>query len=154
MRPFEVTVPPVKRLTLLLTVVGAFVLFASTASAMCVYNYTDEKVSVLFICGFTCQNDWTLDPATDPDGGVQCRPGKGGGLNAGYYVNSSGVTEPAVILPVEANGWAELRTLASGDVQVCSYAQNRSLKACQSYDPKNSVAPPRTLSSPGNARGG
>ena len=138
-----------KRFTLLLTLAGAFTLLAqlsSSAHAMCVVNYTDKVVSVEFICGFTCQNDWTLEPttpATSSDG-VRCHPGKGGGLNAGFYWNNSGGGQFTVILPVEANGWAELHTV-NGDVQACSYRQDRSLSECQSYDPRNTVPPPSGL---------
>ena len=46
-----------KRFTLLLSVVGTFILFGSVASAMCAYNDTDTTIRVEFDCGVFCYNE-------------------------------------------------------------------------------------------------
>ena len=125
---------PRRRLTLLLTVVGAFMLFGSSASAMCVYNFTDRTIDkVDFYCGIFCKNEWSVAP----NGGVQCRPNEKGVLETGQYTEEpSEEARVAINIEVEAHGWVEMRPVG-GAVQVCAYRQDRSQSVCQSYNPDN-----------------
>ena len=114
-----------QRFTLLLTV-GAFMLFASSASAMCAYNYTDVSVSADFSCGWFCDNNWEMEP-----GSHDCRPNKGGTLEA-IYVAATGA-EARFSLSVEAHGWVEIRPSGDGGASFCAYRQDRTLDQCQSF---------------------
>ena len=88
-------------------------LFGSTASAMCVYNFTDTTLEeVNFYCGFFCENKWDIAP----DGSSQCRPNEKGVLETGYYVERpSEEARIAINIDVEAHGWVEFRPVG-GDI--------------------------------------
>ena len=123
-----------KRFVSLFAVAGTFAVLAQltlTASAMCVYNYTDTEIYARYDCGIVCRNDWDLEP-----GESQCRPNKSGTLSTGYYQNAYTVILPAVKLAVEAHGWVEMKTVGFGDVQVCAYRQDRSQSKCVTYEPQ------------------
>ena len=129
-------VPSFKKF-ILLAVVGVVMTLASTASAMCVYNFTDKEAIAWFRCGFTCLNKWTVEP----NGSSQCRPATKGHLEAGFYWNDFGFLENVVNLSVDPHGWVEMRTIGFGDVQVCAYRQDGSQGECQRYDPSETVDP-------------
>ena len=102
---------------------------ASSTNAMCAYNSTNVEIKVEFDCGWFCGNQWDMQPNSH-----DCRPNKSGHFLADFYIAGEGQSSH-INLEVDAHGWVEMTLSSDGKVRVCAYKQDRSLSACQTFDP-------------------
>ena len=113
-----------------MTLVGALLALASTASAMCLANVTDNIIYVKFECGTLCKNVWSTEPQK-----VYCHPGAGGLVSSAIVDYFGPNTLAAVTAEVEADGFAALKPGSDGRAQLCVYGQDQSKNRCESYKP-------------------
>ena len=118
-----------KRLALLLLLVGATLLLGSSARAMCVYNDTTSVIYVKFECGPLCKNTWNTEP-----GKMYCHSGEGGQLTSAIVDYFGPNTFAAVTSEIEVYAYAILRLGDDGRTQLC-VSGGESQNTCESYKP-------------------
>ncbi len=112
-------VDKLKALVLPFFVVGAFVVlcqFASTVSAMCVYNSTDIEIYVEFECGSFCDNEWTTELNNS-----YCRPSTSGNLLTDFIGVALGEKTNLISIGVDTHGYVVMTQPSSDRIDACAY---------------------------------
>ena len=116
-----------KRLALLLTLVGGSILFASSANAMCVYNFTLE---VPLFTQLT-HSVTSYNPKLVPSSSHYCLPNAGGSLT--IEPADDGNSDHAVSIDVEPHGFVAVRRLHNNGLQACAFKQDGSDGGCKVF---------------------